>query len=483
MNYSENRLYVRLRFAIASLVICVWGVEARAGVVHIAPGPTGEALSADYELTVDGAPCPVYRAPVASADLARRWREMDDAPNSGSYADTGAFASFDLQGEVKVVIKRSKAVGTVRVLPSSARIAPKVEGNQISFVLSEPRQIAVEVDGDWVHALQLFGNPLESNPPDPKDSNVIYFGPGIHEVTHLEVGDGKTLYLAAGAVLKEVLGADEPGNLHGRPAIEVLGSNITIRGRGIIDQSALPTHTRNPIMVVGKHITIEGIIFRNASTWNLPIRRSEDVTVRNVKILGSRSNSDGMDICHSRDVTVEGCYIRTLDDLVVVKTDRGQGPAGHIVVKGCVLWNEVAHALSVGAELREPVDNVLFTDCDVIHDKGREWTLRVYHCDSALVSNIVFSKLRIEETHRFASVWIGKAIWSLEAERGRVRDVRFEGIRAEGQPASIELVGFDGQHDVDGVSFRDVTINGKPLAAGDVKANAFVRGVSVATTR
>ncbi len=29
-------------------------------------------------------------------------------------------------------------------------------------------------------------------------------------------------------------------------------------------------------------------------------------------------------------------------------------------------------AVSVGAELRENVDDVLFTNCDVIHDKGRE---------------------------------------------------------------------------------------------------------------
>ena len=42
-----------------------------------------------------------------------------------------------------------------------------------------------------------------------------------------------------------------------------------------------------------------------------------------------------------------------------------------------LLWNEVAHALSAGAELRENVDDVLFTHCDVIQDLGWEWTLRV----------------------------------------------------------------------------------------------------------
>ena len=60
----------------------------------------------------------------------------------------------------------------------------------------------------------------------------------------------------------------------------------------------------------------------------------------------------------------------------------------HVLVKNCVLWNQVAHALSIGAELRENVDDVAFENCDVIHDIGREWTLRVYHCDAATISNV-----------------------------------------------------------------------------------------------
>ena len=70
------------------------------------------------------------------------------------------------------------------------------------------------------------------------------------------------------------------------------------------------------------------------------------------------------------------------------------------------------HALSIGAELRENVDDVLFTNCDIIHDKGREWTLRIYHCDSAHISNVRFENLRIEESPRLISLWIDKASWT-----------------------------------------------------------------------
>jgi polygalacturonase len=70
-------------------------------------------------------------------------------------------------------------------------------------------------------------------------------------------------------------------------------------------------------------------------------------------------------------VLIENCFIGIDDDLVVVKADKGQGSSQNITVKNNILWNPVAHALSIGAEIREPVDNVLFTDCDIIHDQGR----------------------------------------------------------------------------------------------------------------
>ena len=176
---------------------------------------------------------------------------------------------------------------------------------------------------------------------------------------------------------------------------------------------------------------------------------------------------------------VDGCFLRTLDDLVVVKSDHGQGEVHKVVVKNCILWNQVAHALSVGAELRDNIDDVMFTDCDVIHDKGREWTLRVYHCDSAVVSNIHFDNIRIEESRRLISLWIGKAIWSKEAERGHINGISFENIHASGDPLKVEIKGFDAGHAVEGVSFHNVQLNGKPLAWGDVKANEFASQITI----
>ena len=475
------------RMAVVWVVVMLIADFAVAGTVTVWPAPQGEELSHDFSVMVEGKAAAVYIARVAPQKPELRWKAMDDKANSADYYENAAFTTFDMQGTVEVVVTCSAPVRSARVLPSSLKIVPHVEGQRISITIAKPRPLTLEVNGDWVHSLHILANPPERDPPRKDDPNVIYFGPGIHEVTHMEVGSGKTVYVAGGAVVRGVIGPDEPFGISSysglktySPTFHLRGENITVRGRGIIDGSHCSTHARNLMLVEGANIRIEGVVFRDSSTWNIPIRGSDHVTVSNVKILGYRANSDGVDICNSRDVTVEDCFIRTLDDLIVVKTNRGRGagPSQRIVARNCVLWNEVAHALSVGAELRENVDDVLFTDCDVIHDKGREWTLRVYHCDSARITNIRFENLRIEESPRLISLWIDKAFWSRDAQRGHIEDVVFRDITAPASPR-IELKGYDTDHAIENVLFQNVTVGGQPLKASEVHANEFVHGVSV----
>ncbi len=474
-----------VRMVVAVMVAAFLPDLSAPGAVTVWPAPEGEELSTDYSVAVAGQNSPVYVARVAPEKPALRWKAMDDKANSADYFENAAFTVFDMQGTVEVVVTCTAPVSSARILPSSLKIVPRVDGRRVSITMTEPRPLTLEVNGDWVHSLHILANPPEQDPPREDDPDVIYFGPGVHEVTHLEIGSGKTLYVAGGAVVRGVIGPDEPFRISSysglktySPTFQLRGENITVRGRGIIDGSRCSTHVRNLMWTQGSRIRIDGIVFRDSSTWNIPIRRSDHVTVRNVKILGYRANSDGIDICNSRDVIVEDCFIRTLDDLIVVKTDRGAGRAERIVARNCVLWNEVAHALSVGAELREDVNDVLFTDCDIIHDKGREWTLRVYHCDSARITNVRFEKLRIEESPRLISLWIDKAVWTRDEQRGHIDGVVFRDIAAPAMPR-IELKGFDAEHAIDGVLFERVTVGAEPLTAADVHANQFVRGVTI----
>lgn len=454
----------------------------------IYPAPEGEELSTDYTVKVEGRSVPVYVCKVAPADRERRWKAMDDKTNSASFFETAAFTYFDAEGPVQVEVSAAESINSAVILPSSYGVVPKVSGKGASLTVSGPypRHLTLEVNGTWRNALHIFINPVEQGIPKPGSPGLVYFGPGIHEVTSLVVTNNQVVYVAGGAVVRGVIGSGEKfsvssysGLKNYSPTFSLRGTNITFRGRGIIDGSFATTHARNLVYVQGKDITLEGVILRDSSTWTVPVRRSDRVQISNLKLLGYRANSDGIDICNSSDVSVRHSFIRTLDDLIVVKTDKNQGQSQRILAEKCVLWNEVAHALSVGAELRENVDDVVFRDCDVIHDLGREWTLRVYHCDAARISNIRFEDLRIEESPRLISLWIDKAFWSRDSERGHIDGVAFKNIRAAADPVHLEMRGFDSDHQIENVSFQNVLVNGKPLAASQITSNAFVKSVTI----
>jgi hypothetical protein len=454
--------------------------------VRVYPAPAGETFSTAYRVQVNGQSVPVYQARVAPADPQRRWKAMDDKARSAEFYDLGAFAYFDMDGPVEVTVTCPEEIRSLKVQSPALKQAPKPQGKTLRFTLPEARPVVIEVNSNWVGALQLFPSPPDAPPAATNAPGLVYFGPGIHEVTSMVITNNQTVYLAGGAVVRAVIGPEEKFSISGysglknyAPTFTLRGTNISFRGRGILDATACTTHARHPLQVRGTNILIEGVILRDSSTWTIPIRQSARVTVRNTKLLGYRANSDGIDICNSQDVLVEDCFIRTLDDLIVIKSDKGRGPVKNIRARRCVLWNEVAHALSVGAELREDVSDVVFEDCDVIYDKGREWTLRVYHCDSAWIRNVQFRNLRIAESPRLMSLWINKAVWTVDAERGHIDGVTFENIQAQANPLRIEFKGFDADHLVENVRLSKVVVNGKPVTAGDVKTNEFVKGVTV----
>ena len=441
-------------------------------MVRVYPAPKEEPLSKDFTVAVESKAVPVYLARVISLTTEERRKKAGTTE-----ADTAqsSFASFDIQDKVEVSVTTPGPVKSARMLPSSSGIKLAVDGNKVSFTIPKPGQYVLEVNDNWINSLQIFANPFEVDAPSPDDPNVIYYGPGVHQVESIEVPSGKTIYVAGGAV---IYGNFTGGTSKGGPIISLKGDDIVLRGRGIIDGSRCPARTRGILGIRGNRITVDGVIVRDASGWTMPISGSDHVTINNLKLFGWRGNSDGIDICGSRDVEVSSCYLRTWDDLVVVKTNNPKdGEARNILVRKCVLWNELAHSLSLGAELRRDVEHVLFTDCDVIRDKGRESALRVYHCDSAQVKDVVFENIRFDECQRFISLWIGKAIWSKEKDRGHIDDITFRNIQVRGANASVELTGYDEGHAIHNVKFENISVNGNPLSTWDVKQNQFVDGV------
>lgn len=488
VKYQEMK---RFFIGICLLGILLSGCHGTTKKVVVYPAPESIELNRTYRVSVEGLDVPVYNAKIGMEEKADRERAMDRVAESANYFDLAGFASFDLvRGPVSVTVTVDDTIREAKILPSSRRITPVVQGKTVSFSVSEPSNLTVEINGGHIRSLHLFVNPEEKDRPDPDDPDVIYFGPGVHEVSSLVVGPGKTVYVAGGAVVRCVT-EDSVGYVkqtlaqlrdHHRSSFRLEGDGITLRGRGIIDHELVPTHNRKLLYATGEDLKIEGVIFCNSALWTVLLQECRNAHIDNIKIFGHRANSDGIDICSSFDVVVENCFLRTLDDLIVVKTLKGMGEAGRITVRKCVLWNEVAHALSLGAELTRDVDGVTFEDCDIIGDHGREWALRIYHTDAGTIRNVRFENIRIEECVRFASLWIDRAHWSSDGQRGRIEHVVFKDIAVTGPgplEAGMEFLGFDAGHAIDGVLVENVTINGQRIPDDDIVKNDFVYNLEV----
>lgn len=489
-NNSASVPLLRAKALFAALIALI-AINCYAGapvkkILRIYPAPNGATLSNAYKVSVDAKPLAVFPVKVGAADPQRRFKAVDDLLHSDQYYDVAAFTYFDLQGTATVTVSVPQVVQSVKVLPSSAGIKARIQGHSVSFSVSKPQNLTVEINGEVIKSLHVFVNPIETYVPSPKDTNVIYFGPGVHQISHLVVRSHKTVYIAGGAIVQAVIGPNEPhgtepsGLKNYPPAFELQGSHIKFYGHGIIDAGLCPIHAGNFVYVHGTDISLNGFILLNSCGWTLPLRQCTNVTVTNLKFLGYRANSDGIDICNSHNVTVDKCFVRTNDDLIVLKTEAGEGPSDHIVVKNCVLWNQLANALSLGAELRHDVSDVLFSNCDIIHDYGRAWCLSVFHTDASTISNITFDHIRLEEAHQFISLWIGKTKYeSYDKGFGHIRNVTFSNITANGAPLNIDIVGASDQSKVEGVTFKNMVLNGKPLTRDMVKNNAFTSNIVV----
>lgn len=433
----------------------------------------------DYSVSIAGKKAVVHAVKVSPSDSLRRMKGMDDKQGSAGIYEMAAFCSADITDPSTVKVKVNKEVTSAKVLPSSRGITPRINGREISFEAVPGDRLTLEVNGDEYHSLHIFTDLPEEEQIDPSDPNVIYYGPGDHYVSRLIVRSNQTLYIARGAVLYGEMYLNAQSGACS-PVISLIGDNIKVRGRGIVDGSLCSTLTTHLLSVHGNNISIEGITLRDGSVWTLPVKNSKNVVIDGIKILGYRANSDGIDVCNSENVVIRNCFIRTLDDLIVIKTLKNGGPCKHVHAYHNVLWNEVAHAVSVGAEISRDIVDVVFEDSDIIHDKGREWSMRVYHCDDAKVSGIVFRNLRFEESRNFLSLWINTAIWSTSKDRGHIKDILFEDITAENvlRP-TVQLLGYDASHLVENVVIKNVSVNGKKITAADVQTNEFVKNITV----
>lgn len=400
--------------------------------------------------------------------------------------------SVDCNGEAEIEIEVSgPQIASAVVRPLSKGAKAVITGNKVRFSIPGPSKWSVELNGELDEAIHLFINPIERNAPKESSDRVVYFGPGYYDdVGILKPQSGTTYYVAGGAYLRKA-----------RFDLKQC-ENVTVRGRGVIDTAArLWDYKKNGSnyhclsTYDATNITVEGLTFLDSGAFCTVYRRTQDLRIRNVKIIGKNGNTDQNDLVGSRRVHVSDVFLRGYDDGIAVKVaqEARDLESSDILVENAVIWTDLAHPLTVGTEILNTAHHIVFSNVDILHVREPAHNSRALaiHCgDYGTVHDIIFTDIRIENfSPPFANggidlvqLEIKPNVYSKTKMPGYIRNITFRNVTLVSSPfkPQIQILGFDENHTIENILFDSVVAKGKRLDSvedAEFVTNAFVKNI------
>lgn len=336
-----------------------------------------------------------------------------------------AAAIFDFTGSVEVrITPKVSWIHSAVARPVAKGVQLKNTGRELSFILDQPADLMIEVNGERFHCLHILAGTMEEAPAD----NVLYldasrpgphtaetrrllprlaampaeptlvFGPGLHVIDEylFPVPSGLRIYLAPGAVVVGGFVIDH-------------AQNVRVYGHGVILQESFHRYSSiNGVRIShSRHVTIEGVTVIDPPHYTVYLGGAEDVTIRGLRSFSCEGWSDGIDMMSCRRIHVDGCFLRTSDDCIAVYGRRWEynGDVRDILVENCTLWADVAHPTIIG------------THGDYEHDGN-------------LLEKITFRHIDILEHHEFQPGYLGCMAINV-GDKNTARDILYEDIRVE----------------------------------------------------
>ncbi|WP_207531771.1 glycosyl hydrolase family 28 protein [Desertivirga arenae] len=387
--------------------------------------------------------------------------------------EQASMSNFDFAGEVEVAVTLAKGdAKAARIRPLSYNMVQDLRGSTVFFKLVKPSNISIEFNGDIFHNLHLFANPIESFVPDRKNKNLIYFGPGIHEIDggKFKIPSNKTVYVHGEAVLKGQLLVEN-------------ARNVRILGRGMVDQAV-----KMGIKIANsRNVFVSGLFSTQCLTGG-----SDSVTIRNVKTISYFGWGDGMNIMASNNVLIDSVFNRNSDDCSTVYGTRHgfKGGSRNIVFQNSVLWADVAHPILIGTHGSTPspeiLENITYNNLDILDHK--EAQLDYQGCfainagDSNLIRKVRFENIRVEDFRQGQllnlRVFYNKK-YCTSPGRG-IENVLFKNITYSGSNSVTSIIcGYDKDRTIRDIVFENLTINGL-LISDDMKKPAWYKTSDIA---
>ena len=441
------------------------------------PAPEGASLKHDYDVYVqprgakEWTKIDTYMAKVNSRPTPALARDGGEPGGGKHQVSEISYCVFDFTGDVFVkVISKNRKFKTARIRPDYRGTIANVQNDStVQFLLFQPENVSVELDGDITNNLLVF----TSKPPVCKEEaekqakeqgrEFRYYGPGFYDKEDtIYVASNTTFYLEGGSYFTSTFAINDAEN------VKILGRGIARPPRGY--EGAHVYRSRN--------VLIDGLVLNTC-----PIGESQNVTLHDVRSISHPSWGDGLNVFGgSSDILFDRVFCRNSDDCTTAYATRKgfSGSVNNVCMQNSTLWADVAHPIFIGIHgagslvekgiEADSIVNLTYKNLDILcHAEAQvdyQGCLAINCGDLNLVRNVLFEDIRIENIIQGCLFQI-KVSWNdkyCTAPGRGVEDITFRNVSYKGAEPYISLInGYDATHKVKNVTFEGLNINGKAI--------------------
>ena len=221
-----------------------------------------------------------------------------------------------------------------------------------------------------------------------------------------------------------------------------------------------------------RNVEIDGLVLNTC-----PVGESRGVRIHDVRSISHPQWGDGLNVFASHYVTYDRVFCRNSDDCTTAYATRKghKGSVNNVRMSNSTLWADVAHPIFIGLhgnpEVGDSITGLVYENIDILCQAepqvDYQGCLAINCGDDNLVKDVLFDDIRIEEIIDGCILQV-KVGWNQKyctaAGRG-VRNVRFRNVRYTGKLPNLSIItGYDALHTVDGVTFENLTINGRTIS-------------------
>ena len=441
---------------------------------------------------------------------------------NGKKVAVGVLPQFDIpihtvheiineQQPIEIEINIGKKIETYAISPLSRKIESNVLDKVLTFSLSKPQYIVVKINekeylfimldspsakpANMINILdyginnsgkEVLTKQIQQAIDDAANRNlVLYFPAGRYLTGQLRLANNSQIYLDKDACIKASTDiADFPDN-----AMIKLDNinNVKIGGYGTIDGSGYTGLRQNGgegihLIYISecKNISLDDLVLLDPCFWNVRVYRSENVHLKNLKILNNRPfenwiNTDGVDFDSSINCSLTNSILHCGDDNLVVKglDDERIFNTQNILFENITTLSNSA-ATKIGTETGvEEFSNIIFRNIDIIKCK-RAMVINAY--DSTYIKNVTFENINVEsfdlngvEAAQLVDFEITDNSWRDCVGDCVIDNVTIKNVNVftDMEGVGTQLIGKDEKYAIRNIKMKNITKKGKVVKDGN----------------